>query len=101
MALWARVTHEGRECFGTVDGDTLRLHAGNMLANSRPTGEAIPLGAAKLLTPTTAGKKVALAVNYHALVTKLKHGRLAQTLYFLNAKNSILAGGETMRAPQS
>jgi 2-keto-4-pentenoate hydratase/2-oxohepta-3-ene-1,7-dioic acid hydratase in catechol pathway len=101
MTLWARVSHEGRECFGTVDGDALRLHAGDMLANPRPTGESIPLGAAKLLTPTTPGKMVALVDNYHALVAKLNHAIPAEPLYFLKASNSFLAGGETIRAPQS
>src|SRR6202162_6419698 len=101
MDLWARATHEGRECFGTVDGDTLRVHAGNMLANSRPTGESIPLGAAKLLTPTTPSKMVALVDNYHALVAKLNHAVPAEPLYFLKANNSFLAGGDTIRAPRS
>ncbi len=101
MTLWARVTHEGRECFGTVEGDTLRLHAGNMLANPRPTGESIPFGAAKLMTPTTPSKMVALVDNYHALVAKLNHAVPAEPLYFLKAGNSFLAGGETIRAPQS
>src|SRR6266542_90545 len=101
MTLWARVTHEGRECFGTVEGDTLRLHAGNMLANPRPTGESIPLSVAKLLTPTSPSKMVALVDNYHALVAKLNHAVPAEPLYFLKAGNSFLAGGETIRAPQS
>ena len=48
MPLWARVRHDGRECFGTIDGDTLRVHAGDMFADRQETGEAIPLGAATL-----------------------------------------------------
>ncbi len=101
MPRWARVTHEGRECFGTIEGDTLRLHAGNLFANPRPTGESLALGAAKLLTPTTPGKMVALVDNYHALVTKLNHPVPAEPLYFLKANNSFLAHGETIRAPKS
>ena len=101
MALWARVTHDGRECFGTVEGDTLRVQAGDMLANPQPTGESIPFGAAKLLTPTTPSKMVALVDNYHALVAKLNHAVPAEPLYFLKAGNSFLAGGETIRAPGS
>ena len=101
MALWARVTHDGRECFGTVEGDTLRVQAGDMLANPQPTGESIPFGAAKLMTPTTPSKMVALVDNYHALVAKLNHAVPAEPLYFLKAGNSFLAGGETIRAPGS
>ena len=101
MPLWARVSHDGRECFGTIDGDTIRLHAGNMFANPRPTGESIALDAATLLTPTIPGKMVALVDNYHALVAKLNHAVPAEPLYFLKANNSFLAGAETIRAPKS
>jgi 2-keto-4-pentenoate hydratase/2-oxohepta-3-ene-1,7-dioic acid hydratase in catechol pathway len=101
MPLWARVMHDGRECFGTVAGDTLALHAGNMFANPRPTGESISLGAATLLTPTTPGKMVALVDNYHALVAKLNHAVPAEPLYFLKAGNSFLAAGQTIHAPKS
>ena len=101
MPLWARVSHDGRECFGTVDGDTIRLHAGNMFANPRPTGESIALDAATLLTPTIPGKMVALVDNFHALVAKLNHAVPAEPLYFLKANNSFLAGAGTIRAPKS
>jgi 2-keto-4-pentenoate hydratase/2-oxohepta-3-ene-1,7-dioic acid hydratase in catechol pathway len=101
MPLWTRVIHEGRECFGTVDGETIRLHEGDMLANPRPTGHSIPLGAARLLTPTTPSKMVALVDNYRALLAKLNHAVPAEPLYFLKANNSFLAGGETIRVPKS
>jgi 2-keto-4-pentenoate hydratase/2-oxohepta-3-ene-1,7-dioic acid hydratase in catechol pathway len=101
MPLWARVIHEGRECFGTVDGETIRLHEGDMLADPRPTGESIPLNAAKLLTPTTPSKMVALVDNYRALVTKLNHAVPAEPLYFLKANNSFLAAGDIIRVPKS
>jgi 2-keto-4-pentenoate hydratase/2-oxohepta-3-ene-1,7-dioic acid hydratase in catechol pathway len=101
MPLWARVIHDGRECFGTVAGDTLRLHAGNMFANPQMTGESISLVAATLLTPTTPGKMVALVDNYRALVAKLEHAIPTEPLYFLKASNSFLAAGETIRVPKS
>jgi 2-keto-4-pentenoate hydratase/2-oxohepta-3-ene-1,7-dioic acid hydratase in catechol pathway len=101
MPLWARVTHDGRECFGTVDGDTIRLHAGNIFAGPQPTGESISLHAAKLLTPTTPTKMVALVDNYRALVAKLNHAVPAEPLYFLKANNSFLAGGDPIQTPKS
>ena len=42
MPLWARVSYQGRECFGTIVDDTIALHAGDMFANPRPTGESHP-----------------------------------------------------------
>ena len=98
MSLWARVAHEGRECFGIVDGDSLRVHAGNMFADPQDTGEVIPLGAAKLLVPANASKMVGLVDNYRALVAKLGHAVPAEPLYFLKANNSFLAadGGKVI-----
>jgi 2-keto-4-pentenoate hydratase/2-oxohepta-3-ene-1,7-dioic acid hydratase in catechol pathway len=101
MPHWVRIIHEGRECFGTVEDETVRLHEGDMLANPRPTGQSIPLAAARLLTPTTPSKMVALVDNYRALVTKLNHPVPSEPLYFLKANNSFLAGGETIRVPKS
>ncbi len=101
MPLWARVVHEGRECFGTTDGDTLRVHAGNMFADPQETGEAIPLAAAKLLTPTAPSKMIGFVDNYRALVAKLGHAVPAEPLYFLKASSAFLAAGETIRVPAS
>jgi 2-keto-4-pentenoate hydratase/2-oxohepta-3-ene-1,7-dioic acid hydratase in catechol pathway len=101
MALWARVVNEGRECFGTVDGETMNVHEGDMFANPRPTGQSIALGSAKLLTPTVPTKMVALVDNYGALVAKLNHAVPTEPLYFLKANNSFLAAGETIRVPKS
>ena len=101
MPLWARVSYQGRERFGTLEGDAIRLHGGDMFGNPQPAGESIPISAARLLTPTVPSKMVGLVDNYHALVTKLNHPVPAEPLYFLKANNSFLAGGETVRAPQA
>ena len=101
MPHWARAIYEGREIFGTVDDDVIRIHEGGMLANPRPTGQSLPLGTAKLLTPTLPSKMVALVDNFRALVTKLAHAVPAEPLYFLKANNSFIAAGETIRAPKS
>ena len=101
MPLWGRVIHDGRECFGTIEGEAMLLHEGDMLADPRPTGQSIPLAGARLLTPTSPSKMVALVDNYRALVAKLNHAVPAEPLYFLKADNSFLAGGETIRAPKS
>ena len=101
MPLWGRIIHDGRECFGTIEGEAMLLHEGDMLADPRPTGQSIPLNGARLLTPTSPSKMVALVDNYRALVAKLNHAVPAEPLYFLKANNSFIAGGETIRAPNS
>ena len=101
MPLWARFIHEGRECFGTVDGETILLYEGDMLADPRPTRESIPLNAARLLTPINPSKMVALVDNYRALVAKLNHAVPAEPLYFLKANSSFVAGGDRFALPGS
>jgi len=101
MAKWIRINHQGRECFGTLDGDNVRIHSGNLFSHPQPTGEVVALSAAKVLTPVSAGKMVALVDNYRALVTKLNHAVPAEPLYFLKGNNSFLAHGETIRVPLS
>jgi 2-keto-4-pentenoate hydratase/2-oxohepta-3-ene-1,7-dioic acid hydratase in catechol pathway len=101
MAKWIRINHQGRECFGTLDGDNVRIHSGNLFNNPQPTGEVVPLSVAKVLTPVAAGKMVALVDNYRALVAKLNHAMPAEPLYFLKGTNSFLAHGETIRVPSS
>ena len=101
MPLWARVGYKGRECFGTIDGEAIKLHSGDLFTNPQPTGETVARSAVKLLTPTAPSKMVGLVDNYHSLVAKLGHAIPAEPLYFLKGNNSFLADGETIRAPQS
>ncbi len=101
MPRWARVNHKGLDCFGTIEGDSLRVHSGDMFTGAKATGVSIPLADAKLLTPTAPGKMVALVDNYRALVAKLGHAVPNEPLYFLKAGNSFLAAGETIRMPKS
>ena len=100
MPLWARVSYRRARMFRDDRGGHDRLHTGDMFENPQPTGESIPRGAAKLLTPTKPGKMIGLVDNYHALVTKLDHPVPAEPLYFLKATNSFLAAGEVIRTPQ-
>lgn len=100
MPRWVRIRHDGREKFGTLAGDAIAVHSGDMFAEPRPTGESIPVAKATRLTPAT-GKMVALVDNYRALVAKLGHSVPAEPLYFLKPASSFLAHGETIRSPQS
>jgi 2-keto-4-pentenoate hydratase/2-oxohepta-3-ene-1,7-dioic acid hydratase in catechol pathway len=101
MAKWIRVSHRGRECFGTLDGDSIMVHTGPMFERPQPSGEILALAECRTLIPMVAGKMVALVDNYHALVAKLNHAVPAEPLYFLKANNSFLAHGETIRVPPS
>ncbi len=101
MAKWMRVAYQGREYFGKLEGDTVRVHSGNMFAGPEATPQAIPLAAAKLLTPSAPSKVIALIDNFHELLAKLNHDVPKEPLYFLKGSNSFLTHGETIRTPKS
>src|SRR2546428_281732 len=85
----------------SLGGGTVRVHSGSMFAGPGATSQTILLAAAKLLTPSVPSKIVALIDNFHELVAKLDHAVPTEPLYFLKGSNSLLAHGESIRAPKS
>jgi len=100
MTKWVRFAHNGEISFGTLDGETIAVHAGDMFADPKPTGKTVPLSSVKLLTPCVPGKMVALWNNFHALAEKLKAAKPDEPLYFIKAPSSFLAAGEPIRRPK-
>jgi len=101
MAHWIRFEHQGRAAFGVLEGENIRVHAGDMFGGAQPTGASVALAAVKVLTPTQPSKMVALWNNFHALAAKLGNPEPPEPLYFLKGNNSFLAHGETIRVPAS
>ena len=99
MTLWARFRHEGAEGFGILDGDTVRVHAGDMLASPVPTGATLARDAVRLLAPVRPRLFVGLWNNFHALAAKVGTAIPEEPLYFLKAPGSLLDPGEPIRAP--
>jgi 2-keto-4-pentenoate hydratase/2-oxohepta-3-ene-1,7-dioic acid hydratase in catechol pathway len=101
MTQWIRFA-EGRAIgFGTLDGTRITIHAGDMFDSPQPTGVTLALDSVVVLTPTTAGKMIALWNNFRALAAKLGNSVPAEPLYFIKANNSYLATGQTIRMPES
>ena len=101
MAHWIRFEHQGRAAFGVLEGENIRVHAGDMFGGAQPTGASVALAAVKVLTPTQPSKMVALWNNFHALAAKLGNPEPPEPLYFLKGNNSFLAHRETIRVPAS
>lgn len=101
MAHWIRFRHRGQTGFGTVENDSIRIHAGELFGSNEPTGAILPLAAVEVLTPTQPSKMVALWNNFHALAAKLGNAEPPEPLYFLKGNNSFLAHGGTIRVPAS
>ena len=98
---WIRYSHEGTTGFGTLSGDRIDVHHGNMFADPEPTGKALSLAAVKLLMPTLPTKVIALWNNFAALGEKLGLAVPAEPLYFLKAPNSFANPGDIIQKPRS
>jgi 2-keto-4-pentenoate hydratase/2-oxohepta-3-ene-1,7-dioic acid hydratase in catechol pathway len=98
---WLRFSHQGRTGFGTLAGNEIAVHEGDMFDAPRATGATLALDAVKVLTPCVPTKMIALWNNYRALAAKAGNPIPEEPLWFLKAPNSFLAHGETIRAPAS
>jgi len=101
MTAWIRFESDGQTGFGTLEGDTIRVHGGDMFAGATPTGESVELGQVKPLIPCVPSKMICLWNNFHALAEKLGVEKPEEPLYLLKAPSAFLAGGETIRRPES
>lgn len=101
MTLWIRFERGGQMGFGTLEGETITVHRGEMLADPKPTAETQELRNVKVLTPCQPSKMVCLWNNFHALAARLKVREPDEPLYFLKAPSAFLAQGETIQRPKS
>ena len=101
MAHWIRFERQGQIGFGTLEGESITIHDGDMFDDPRPTGEAVPLADVEVLTPCTPSKMICLWNNFHALAARLNVAEPDEPLYFLKSPSAFLAHGETIRRPPS
>lgn len=103
---YVRFRHEGRELYGTIDGDEISAIEGDIFAGDRATGETLSLPQVRLLAPIPRpGKILAAAVNYqsHApsgsAVTKQDEPPSIPQL-FLKPSSSIIGPEDTIVLPE-
>ncbi len=101
MTLWIRFQHDGAARFGTLDGDTITVHAGEMFGVSEPTAERVPLAEARVLRPCEPTKMIGLWNNFHALATATKMPIPEEPLYFLKNPAAFADPEAVVRQPRS
>lgn len=101
MTLWGRFEHSGTVGFGTIEGDTINIHQGDMFSAPSPSGDTLALGDVKLLMPCAPTKMVAMWNNYHALAAKMDMPEPEEPLYLLKGNNSFLGPDEIVHRPKS
>jgi 2-keto-4-pentenoate hydratase/2-oxohepta-3-ene-1,7-dioic acid hydratase in catechol pathway len=101
MKTWVRFEQGGKQSFGTLDGDTITVHTGNMFDKPTATSEKVKLSQVKLLTPCTPSKMILLWNNFFSLAEKLKVAVPTEPLYLLKPGTAFIADGETVKKPNS
>lgn len=99
MVQWLRYEHDGKPGFGTLDGEDIAVHEGDMFAVSRATGAHLKLPGVKLLAPCVPTKMPALWNNFHERAAKEGQSIPEHPLYFLKGNNSFCAHGDIIRKP--
>jgi 2-keto-4-pentenoate hydratase/2-oxohepta-3-ene-1,7-dioic acid hydratase in catechol pathway len=99
MALWVRFARNGAEGFGLLEGDSIRVHAGDLFAAPEPTGESLALAAATLLPPVRPACFIGLWNNFHEAAAKAGNAIPAEPLYFLKSPSSIIGPEAAIRPP--
>ncbi len=99
MAKWIRFEQNGKTGFGTLEGDTITVHAGDMFAGSKPSGQTLKLSDVQLSTPCEPSKMVCLWNNFHQLAAKNEFKQPKEPLWFLKAPNSYWPANKPIERP--
>ena len=99
MSNWVRFVKDGAAGFGTLDGENIAVHDGDMFAGAATTGETVALNTLTLLTPCVPGKFIALWNNSRSTAEKQGLDRPDYPLFFLKPSTTYLAPGGVIRKP--
>ncbi|TCZ57826.1 fumarylacetoacetate hydrolase family protein [Roseicella aquatilis] len=99
MALWVRYAHDGTEGFGTLEGESVAVHQGDLFAGATPTGETLALADLRLEAPVRPGAFIGLWNNFHAAAAKQGNAIPEFPLYFLKNPRCVVGPGEPIRPP--
>ena len=95
---WLRYTHAGTEGFGTLDGETIHVHTGELFGAHQPSGQTLQRAEVTLGLPCKVGKVLALWNNFRAAAEKNGWAPPAEPLYFMKTPNSLAAHGSVTPA---
>ncbi len=101
MTKWVRFRHQAMTGFGSLDGDRIAVHTGDLFDTPKASGQTLALKDVELLAPVVPSKIVALWNNFHALAAKINMPEPLEPLYLLKAPSSVTAPGSAVTRPKS
>ncbi len=96
---WMQFRHGAASGFGSLEGDAVRVHRGELFDHPRATDERLLLAELEWLPPCRPGKIIGLWNNFHALAEKNGWAKPAEPLYFLKATSSLAAHRQPILVP--
>ncbi len=99
MTQWVSFKVGERSAFGTLSGEVIDIHEGDMFALPSSTGRTVALSDVQLTLPCLPGKFIGLWNNYHAQAVKQNLTIPAEPLYFIKPSSSCLAHEGDILAP--
>ena len=98
---WLRFRHQGTEGFGTLAGDRVLCHAGDLFGTARATGKSVAVADLQWLPPCQPGKIIGLWNNFRAAAEKNGWPPPAEPLYFMKSPGSAAGHGQSIPVPAS
>ena len=99
MAKWIRFEQGGKTGFGTLEGETIAVHSGDLFAGAKPSGEKLKLSEVQILTPCDPSKMICLWNNFHQLAAKNEFKEPKEPLWFLKAPNAYWPANRPIERP--
>src|SRR5258708_36836785 len=99
MAKWIRFEQGGKTGFGTLEGDTIAVHTGDLFAGAKPSGQTLKLSDVQVLTPCEPSKMICLWNNFHQLAARNDFQQPKEPLWFLKAPNSYWPANRPIERP--
>ena len=96
---WMRFRQGDGTGFGTLEGDTVAVHTGDLLDRPQATGVRLDGASLEWLAPCQPGKIIGLWNNFRAAAEKNGWAQPAEPLYFLKATSSVIAHEAAIPAP--
>src|SRR3982074_1489226 len=99
MQHWIRFIHQDTGRFGTLNGDEILVHEGDIFSTPTPTNTTVALSDVRLLIPTQPTKVIALWNNFRALGQKLNLAIPPRA--FVSNKGPKLVSGPKPKNPKA
>jgi 2-keto-4-pentenoate hydratase/2-oxohepta-3-ene-1,7-dioic acid hydratase in catechol pathway len=96
-----RFAHDGKNRYGTLEKDSIRVLRGSPFGRITETGEVLAADTVKLLAPCVPSKIVAVGVNYKSHALEMHSQLPREPLFFLKPPTAVIGPDDRILYPPS